>query len=57
MRRIEAVVVQAVVVEYDDAGRPVAEAVTQPMKVYRVRLADLEAMLAKLDAQLEAKDD
>lgn len=56
MRRIDAVVLQAVVVEYDDAGRPVAEALTTPLKIYRARLVDLEAELAKLDAQLAAKE-
>lgn len=53
MRRIDAVIVQAVVVDYDDAGVPVAEALTQPFKVFRGRLAQLEAELAKLDAQLQ----
>lgn len=55
-RRIDAVVLQAVVIEYDDQGRPVGEALTQPIKVYRARLVDLEAELAKLDAQLAAKE-
>jgi len=54
-RRIDAVILQAVVIEYDDEGRPVAEALTQPIKIYRTRLADLGAELEKLDAQLAAK--
>lgn len=54
-RRIDAVILQAIVIEYDDTGRPVGEALTQPIKVYRAKLADLDVELQKLDAQLVAK--
>ena len=41
--RIEEILVQAVVVEYDDVDRPIARVVTQPISLFRARSKDVWA--------------
>lgn len=49
MKRVDAVIVQYVVVEYDDHHRPVAEQLTRPHKCFRTRLEQLERQIEELE--------
>lgn len=51
MKRVDAMVVVFIVTEYDEQGRPIADAETQPMKIFTVKAGAVEAEIAKLNAQ------
>jgi hypothetical protein len=51
MKRVDAAIVQLVVVEYDADGRPIGEQLTQAMKMFAGAIPDLPATIAKLNAE------
>ena len=50
MKRIDAVALQIIVTEYDEAGVPIGEQTSQPMKVF---LPNLDKVIAQAKAELE----
>lgn len=56
MKRIDALIVQAIVTEYDAEGRQIGEGVGQPQKVFLAKWQEVGAALDAENARL-AKDD
>ncbi len=52
MKRIDALIVQAIVTEYDANGRQINEGVLQPQKVFLTNLQDIFAALEAENARL-----
>ena len=50
MKRIDAIVLQIIVTEYDAAGVPINEDTSQPLKVF---LPNLDKVIAQAKAELE----
>lgn len=48
-------VIVLIVTEYDEQGHPIAEAETQPMKVFTAKADALQAKIAELSAQFNGK--
>lgn len=52
-KRCDSIVLQIVVTEYDEQGRPVGEQTSQPVKVFRANAADF---WAEVDKSVNAVD-
>lgn len=52
MKRVDAIVVQVVVTEFDEAGRIVGEELQHAQKVYAAKSPWVEQLVAPLNAQL-----
>lgn len=52
MKRVDAVVVQPIVTEYDEEGRAIAEVVGQPSKVFYKDLAGIAAQVDRINVEL-----